>query len=224
MTTTVPLPGYTTASEGGSRSSPHPVFGRIPYWGLRARLLAWSTYLRDYLQNIQHWGMRLRIDFWKRVTQALEASSEYRLTEEEQAYISKVEQAAYEHNLSRIDAILQEYDKKLSEMGFWTERIVHNQGMRFRYSMTGYYSPGGYSSQFHITGPLVLGQINPKGDPIQSFYNNDLDKNVKVGADFDVDLFRSFIEQNILAFVAPENLITTREQYERIRTIYPHQS
>jgi hypothetical protein len=88
-----------------------------------------------------------------------------------------VEQAAYERNLPEIDAILQEYERKLSEMGFWTERIVTSQGMRFRYNIAGYYGPGGFSSQFHIAEPLVLGQIDRRGDAIQSFYYNDLDAN-----------------------------------------------
>lgn len=104
----------------------------------------------------------MRIDFWKKVTQALDASSPYRLTQEERAYISKEEQAAYECNLPKIDAIMQEYDKKLSDMSFWTERIVAIQGMRFRYNIDGYYGPGGFSSQFHIAGPLVLGRLTPR--------------------------------------------------------------
>lgn len=131
------------------------------------------------------------------------------------------EQAAYEVNLEEITAILEEYRQRLSERGFWTECSVNKEGMRFSYSMPGFYGPGGFSSQFHIAGPLVLGQISPKGDAFQSFYSNDVDQNVKIGADFDQELFSAFVEKNIQEYLAPENLIVTRGQYERIRALYP---
>lgn len=68
----------------------------------------------------------------------------------------------------------------------------------------------------------MLGQISPKQHALQSFYNNDLDQNLKIGADFEPEAFRKFVETNIHAYLAPENLIVTREQYERIRALYPN--
>jgi hypothetical protein len=80
------------------------------------------------------------------------------------------------------------------------------------------------TSQFHHTaGQLVLGEINPKGDASQGFYNNDIDQNAKIGADFDSQSFRMFVERNIQQYLAPTNLVLTREQYEHIRTLYPDQ-
>jgi hypothetical protein len=160
-------------------------------------------------------------DFWTKADQALAISKRYRLSEEERKLVANAEQVAYEANLEKISLILEEYRKGLSERGFWTECLPRKEGMRFRYSMPGFYGPGGFSSQFHIAGPLVLAEINPKGDAVQSFYSNDLDQNVKIGADFEPESFRAFIEKNVQQYLAPENLIVTREQYERIRALYP---
>ena len=164
----------------------------------------------------------METDFWAKVDQALAISKVYRLSDEERKYVVEVEQAAYEENLEEISSIMKEYEQQLSARGFWTECMVEKTGMRFRYSMPGYYGPGGFSSQFHIAGPLVLGEIVPKGDPLASFYSNDLDQTVKIGAGFNRQSFTRFIEKNITKYLAPENLIATREQYERIRTLYPY--
>ena len=161
-------------------------------------------------------------DFLKRIDIGLAVSSNYRLTDSEREMIAKEEQAAYELHISEISSILNIYKHELSERGFWTECIVGKSGMRFRYNLPGYYGPGGFSSQFHIAGPLVLGRINPAGDPLQSFYDNDLEKNVMIGADFNEQSFRQFVEQTVLDYVAPENLILTKDQYDRIRAVYPH--
>ncbi len=161
-------------------------------------------------------------DFWSCVDIALEISRTYRLTEEERKHIAKEEQAAYEANLTNMSEILEEFKIKLEKIGFWTECSVKKEGLRFRYSFPGYYGPGGFSSQFHVAGPLVLGEINPKGNAIQSFYPNDLDQCEKIGADYQPEFFRRFVEKNIETYLLPENLIITREQYDRIRALYSH--
>ena len=165
----------------------------------------------------------METDFWGSVDQAVAITKRYVFTEDEIKQIASAEQAAYEANLTNISAILEQYKQGLSERGFWTECQVDTAGLRFRYSMRGYYGPGGFTSQFHhTTGQLVLGEINPAGDAYQGFYKNDIDQNVKLGADFDPHALRLFVENNIQRYLNPENPVTTREQYERIRALYPH--
>lgn len=165
----------------------------------------------------------MTIDFLAELDTALAVSKQYRLTREEKAFIAKEEQGAYKSKLDEITTILKEYEDELSQRGFWTESNIQKNGLRFRYSLDGYYGPGGFSSQFHIAGPLVLGVINPKGDAFQSFYSNDVDKNIKIGADFNAIEFRQFVENNIREYVAPENLVITKDQYDWIRALYPRQ-
>jgi hypothetical protein len=160
-------------------------------------------------------------DFWSKVDQALAILKSYMLTEDEIKHVTSAEQAAYEANIASISEILEEYRHELSERRFWTECQVEKTGMRFRYSMRGYYGPGGFTSQHHHTaGQLVLGEINPKGKPDQGFYKNDIDQNVKIDADFNIQSFKTFIENNIQKYLEPENLMSTREQYEHIRALY----
>ena len=161
-------------------------------------------------------------DFWSTVDEALEISKTYRLTEDERKHIGKEEQTSYEANLKSLSEILEEYKTNLEERGFWTELILDKGGLRFRYNLQGYYGPGGFSSQFHIAGPLIVGEINPKGDAIQSYYPNDIDQCEKIGADYLPNSFRVFVERNIKNFLRPENLIITREQYDRIRALYKY--
>lgn len=162
-------------------------------------------------------------DFWMRIDRVLEVSSSCQLTEDERKYIAKEEQSSYEANLDEIREILGAYEVELQRRGFWTECLVDKSGMRFRYSLSGYYGPGGFSSQFHIAGPLVLGEIVPHGDAIQSFYKNDLDLNIQTGADFEPTKFVAFIERNIESYLSLDNMVVTRDQYDRLRNIYPDQ-
>ena len=159
-------------------------------------------------------------EFWPKIDRALEVSSTYRLTPKEREHIANEEQAAYEKNIEEITRILREYEAELNRRGFCTECQLNKNGLRFRYSLGGYYGPGGFSSQFHTAGPLVLGEIVPHGDPTQSFYKNDIDLNIQIGADFDSADFRKFVQRNIEAYVSVNNLILTKEQYDRLRNAY----
>ena len=163
-----------------------------------------------------------KADFWSVIDKALEVSSTYRLTAQEREHIAKEEQACYENNIDAITRILKKYDTELQRRGFWTECQIRQDGLRFRYSLGGYYGPGGFSSQFHTAGPLVLGEIVPHGDAFQSFYKNDIDLNVQIGADFESGDFEKFIQRNIEAYVSVNNLIVTKEQYDRLRHAYPN--
>ena len=108
---------------------------------------------------------------------------------------------------------------KLKALGFWVENNVTEQGTRFRFSLQGYYGPGGFSTQFHISGPLVLGLINPAGDELASFYPNDIDQCFLMGLDFDKTKFEQFVLKQIENYLQPENLITSKEQYDRFRAL-----
>ncbi|MCE7575852.1 hypothetical protein, partial [Aliivibrio fischeri] len=156
---------------------------------------------------------------WDRVTQLVEASKDFILTEEERELMLKAEQSAYENNLAQITEVLSIVEEKLKNLGFWVENKVSNKGMRFRFSLAGYYGPGGFSTIYHISGPLVLGVINPAGDPIASFYSNDIDQCLLVGEDFDKNNFEKFILTEIETYLQPENLITSKEQYDRFRAL-----
>ncbi len=160
--------------------------------------------------------------FWERVDKALEVSSSCRLAEDEREYIAKEEQSSYENNLGKIREILELIKIELERRGFWTECLANKNGLRFRYSLPGYYGPGGFSSQFHVAGPLVVGEIDPRGDAIQSFYKNDFDLNVQIGADFETAVFGAFVEQNIESYLSLDNMIVSQDQYDRLRNTYPH--
>ncbi|WP_197485243.1 MULTISPECIES: hypothetical protein [unclassified Vibrio] len=114
---------------------------------------------------------------WNKVKQLVDASKDFILTDEERNLMLKAEQNAYERNLIEIKEVLELAGKRLNGLGFWVENKVSNEGLRFRFSLAGYYGPGGFSTQYHISGPLVLGIINPAGDPFASFaYSGDCDQ------------------------------------------------
>ena len=156
---------------------------------------------------------------WDEVDRMLRVASPFILTEEERERIARLEQSAYESNLPRIRGMLEIHESELLQRQFWTELHANQNGLRFRYSHHGFYSPGGFSSQFHVAGPLVLGTINPKGDTSASFYPNDLDKNTFIGERFDEVAFASFIADNLMNYLAPENQILSTEQYYWIRAL-----
>jgi hypothetical protein len=130
-----------------------------------------------------------------------------------------VEQQAFDSHLPQVRALLGSHEAELQRRGFWTELTAESKGLRFRYSKTGFYGPGGFSSQFHVAGPLVLGRIDPRGDPIASFYANDLEKNLFLGERFDEIAFVAFVRDDLLSYLAPENLIVSPEQYSWIKQL-----
>ena len=159
-------------------------------------------------------------EYWQRIDDIVKTSREFVLSDEEREMIASEEQKAYEANLDSINSILKNFQTNLENLGFWVELLVSDNGLRFRFSLHGYYGPGGVSSQFHISGPLVLGEISPHGDAIQSFYSNDIDQCQKLGLDYNPDEFSDYISKLVENYLAPENLIVSKEQYERFRTLY----
>ncbi|EGR0495364.1 TPA: hypothetical protein ACMDTO_003673 [Vibrio cholerae] len=156
---------------------------------------------------------------WKNIEKLVLASKDFILTEEERQLIVKEEQQAYVTNMPAIIEVLNMAQLKLKALGFWVENNVTEQGTRFRFSLQGYYGPGGFSTQFHISGPLVLGLINPAGDELASFYPNDIDQCFLMGLDFDKTKFEQFVLKQIENYLQPENLITSKEQYDRFRAL-----
>jgi len=156
---------------------------------------------------------------WTDVDRILKVASVFILTDEERESFALVEQSAYDSNIPRIQEILKEHEGNLKTRGFWTELQIENKGLRFRYSYPGFYGPGGFSSQFHVSGPLVLGKINPKGDPIASFYPNNLDENTFLGDNFDELAFNEFIADDLMNYLAPKNQILSKEQYRWIQDL-----
>ncbi|EGR4126244.1 TPA: hypothetical protein RI762_003597 [Vibrio cholerae] len=156
---------------------------------------------------------------WKNIEKLVLASKDFILTEEERQLIVKEEQQAYVTNMPAIIEVLNMAQLKLKALGFWVENSVTEQGTRFRFSLQGYYGPGGFSTQFHISGPLVLGLINPAGDELASFYPNDIDQCFLMGLDFDKTKFEQFVLKQIENYLQPENLITSKEQYDRFRAL-----
>ncbi|CSC38179.1 Uncharacterised protein [Vibrio cholerae] len=156
---------------------------------------------------------------WKNIEKLVLASKDFILTEEERQLIVKEEQQAYVTNMPAIIEVLNMAQLKLKALGFWVENNVTEQGTRFRFSLQGYYGPGGFSTQFHISGPLVLGLINPAGDQLASFYPNDIDQCFLMGLDFDKTKFEQFVLKQIENYLQPENLITSKEQYDRFRAL-----
>ena len=159
-------------------------------------------------------------DFWEEIDRVVNASREFMLTEEEVKLMAKEEQQSYEANLESIEKTLENIRSELESRGFWVEKSVSASGLRFRFSLRGYYGPGGVSSQFHIAGPLVSGVINPKSDAFQSFYNNNIDECQQLGADYDENQFESYIQKVIKDYLSPHNLIVSQEQYDRFRDLY----
>jgi hypothetical protein len=154
---------------------------------------------------------------WAEIDRRLAVAAPFILTDEERQRVRRVEQAAFDANLPQIRAFLEAHAAELQRRDFWTELQAEPTGLRFRYSYPGFYGPGGFASQFHVAGPLVLGRIEPKGDPIASFYPNDLDENVFIGERFDEIAFADFVRDDLLRYLAPENQILSLEQYEWIR-------
>ncbi|MGN2670327.1 hypothetical protein ACTFQD_02675 [Aliivibrio fischeri] len=156
---------------------------------------------------------------WDKIEQLVLASKDFILTEAERKLIVEEEQQAYVKNLPVIRDVLDRANEKLKHFGFWNEYQINEGGLRFRFSLQGYYGPGGFSSQYHISGPLVLGIINPAGDEFASYYPNDIDQCVFIGMDFDQNDFEQFVLKEIEHYLQPENLITNKEQYERFRAL-----
>ncbi len=156
---------------------------------------------------------------WQDVNRILEVASVFILTDEERKRFALVEQDAYDSNIPRIQEILKEHEGNLQARGFWTELQIENKGFRFRYSYPGFYGPGGFSSQFHVAGPLVLGIIDPKRDPFASFYPNNLDENTFLGDNFDELAFKELIANNLMNYLAPENQILSKEQYHWVHDL-----
>ncbi|EDL51363.1 hypothetical protein VSAK1_25390 [Vibrio mediterranei AK1] len=159
---------------------------------------------------------------WKNIEELVLASKDFILTEEERQLIVKEEQQAYVTNVPEVIEVLNMAELKLKALGFWVENNVTEQGARFRFSLQGYYGPGGFSTQFHISGPLVLGLINPGGNELASFYPNDIDQCFLMGLDFDKARFEQFVLKQIENYLQPENLITSKEQYDRFRALLPN--
>jgi hypothetical protein len=61
---------------------------------------------------------KMATDFWTSVDQTLAISKRYILTEEEREHVVSAEQIAYEVNLEKISAILEEYKHGLAKRGF----------------------------------------------------------------------------------------------------------
>lgn len=156
---------------------------------------------------------------WDDVDRRLKVAGAFVLTDDERNEVAGREQAAFEVNLPKIREVLEEHEQELRRRGFWTELQAEPKGLSCRYSLPGFYGPGGFSSQFHVGGPLVVGSINPKGDAVASFYANDLDKNVFLGERFDEITFAAFVRDNLLAYLAPENQIVSTENYQWIKEL-----
>ncbi|WP_279624103.1 hypothetical protein [Aeromonas veronii] len=156
---------------------------------------------------------------WNNIEKLVLASKDFILTEEERQLIVKEEQQAYVTNTPAIIEVLNMAELKLKALGFLVENNVTEQGARFRFSLQGYYGPGGFSTQFHISGPLVLGLINPAGNELASFYPNDIDQCFLMGLDFDKTKFEQFILKQVENYLQPENLITSKEQHDRFRAL-----
>jgi len=161
--------------------------------------------------------MKTRKEFWSNVDKTIERHNEFILSKEQRQLIANEEQKAYENNIAVITTIMQEIEQELKTRGFWTELQISTTGFRFRFNTNGYYGPGGFSSQYHIAGPLVLGKINPLGDAFASFYENKLENNVQIGCNFNEEEFVEFVEKVISDYISPKNLIISKDQYEYLR-------
>ena len=161
--------------------------------------------------------MQINKDFWDKVDKTVERHREYILSDTQRQLIADEEQKAFEKNLDDIKEVISEFESGLKERLFWTELQIDTKGFRFRFNIRGYYGPGGFSSQYHMAGPLVLGVIDPAGDEFASYYNNKLENNVQIGCNFDKAEFIKFVEKIISDFISPNNLIVSKEQYEYLR-------
>ncbi|PJJ09155.1 hypothetical protein CLU83_2484 [Flavobacterium sp. 1] len=156
-------------------------------------------------------------DYWKQIDDTISIHDEYILSKEQRKHIATEEQNAYEKNIDSIKEIIEQFESELKARGFWTELQIDTKGFRFRFSLKGYYGPGGFSSQYHISGPLVLGIINTFGDSIRSFCKNRLEDNIEIGCNFDKNKFIEFTQKVLSDYVSPNNLIISKEQYEYLR-------
>lgn len=161
--------------------------------------------------------MNIKNEFWNNLDNITQIHNEHILSSEQRKLIAEEEQKAYEANIEKIKEVIEEVENKLKKRGFWTEMYIAEQGFRFRFSKSGYYGPGGFSSQYHIAGPLVLGIINPAGDEFASYYNNNLEENIQIGCNFDKTEFTEFVKKTIMDFISPNNLIISKDQYDNLR-------
>jgi len=156
---------------------------------------------------------------WNEVDRLLKVAAPFILTEEERKRVAAIEQEAFERNLARIRELLEVHQSNLTKRGFWTELQADNNGLRFRYSLHGFYGPGGFNSQLHVAGALVIGTIDPKGDALTGFYVNDLENNVFLGERFDDLAFMNYVSRNLLQYLAPENQILSVDCYKWIQEL-----
>ncbi|MHA4844522.1 hypothetical protein ACX0G7_10180 [Flavitalea antarctica] len=161
--------------------------------------------------------MQIQKDFWENLDKTIERHKEHILSDYQRRLIAEEEQKAYEKNLDKIKSIISEFESRLKERGFWTEIQIDAKGFRFRFNTSGYYGPGGFSSQYHVAGPLVLGVINPAGDAYASYYKNKLEDNIQIGCNFDEEEFIKFVKKVIADFISPNNLIVSKDQYDYLR-------
>ena len=161
--------------------------------------------------------MNIDNDFWDNLDKVVKRHDEHILSDEQRRLIADEEQKAYESNIEKIKEVIEEVEKGLKVRGFWTEVYIDKRGFRFRFNKSGYYGPGGFSSQYHIGGPLVLGVINPAGDALASYYKNNLEDNIQIGCNFDKIEFTKFVKKVITDFTSPNNLIISKDQYDYLR-------
>lgn len=154
---------------------------------------------------------------WEEVDRRLQIASAFVLTNAERERVGAVEQAAYEANLPEIRAMLEQHHSALEERSFWAKLKAENDGLQFLYSLPGFYGPGGFGSASHAGGLLVLGTVNPKATVTTPFWNNDLAKNVFLGEHFDAVAFAGFVNDDLLAYLSPENQILSSEQYAWVK-------
>lgn len=156
-------------------------------------------------------------EYWNSVDQRLELQRNYILTDEERWRILDEEVEAYKVNLPVIQRIMNDHKAQLERRGFTTELQCDEKAILFRYNKNGYYGPGGFRSDQHIDGPLVMSELNPAGNPNSFIRDNDIDKNTEVGTGFDSDAFKHFVRNNLDMFLNPNNLITTEVRREQLR-------
>ena len=157
--------------------------------------------------------------YWNSVDQRLELQRNYILTDEERRRILDKEVEAYKEHLPELQRIMYEHKDQLECRGFTTELQCDEGAVLFRYNKPGYYGPGGFRSDQHTDGPLVLSQLHPAGDPNFYVFDNDIDKNTEVGTGFDSGRFQQFVHNNLDTFLTPNNLITTEARREQLRLV-----
>ncbi|NTV47545.1 MAG: hypothetical protein HGB11_13730 [Chlorobiales bacterium] len=174
--------------------------------------------VRDFTVMHLEQGIAIMVD-WEKIDNMLKVASPFILTVDERKRVAALEQEAYERNLPRIHELLEAHQTKLQERKFWTKLQADTKGLRFLYSLHGFYGPGGFNSQLHVAGSLVLATIRPKGDALAGFYLNDLEQNVFLGERFDEIAFMDYVSQDLMRYLAPENQILSVEQYEWIQKL-----